>query len=278
MQINYDKEKINAALKDFVRATGINVQFVKADFTSLGLVSPQNRYCAEVQKTVCGKNACAVSDKELLGRCKKSLKSEMHLCHAGLMDVAVPILYEKEIIGYLILGQMKGSKRFDETEGYLSAMGMDIKTMREYYSILPTFESEKMQSVANVAEMLAKFLLLENMMKLSFNPDIQNAVEYINENLCAPLSVEQITKNGNISKNALYRGFKKEFGKTVSGYITAKRIEKAENLLTNTNLSVEEIAGRVGFSSSAYFAANFKRLNGISPLKYRKNGKENFPE
>ena len=82
--------------------------------------------------------------------------------------------------------------------------------------------------------------------------------------------MELIAEKGNVSKNTLYRGFKAAFGTTVSEYINQKRVEKAEKLLLGTDLSVEEISQQTGFSSSAYFAANFKRIKGISPLKFRK--------
>ncbi len=272
MQINYDKEKINAALKDFTRATGINVQFLKSDLSSLGIVFSQNSYCAELQKIPLGKRACSLSDKELLERCKNTLVPEMKICHAGLADVAVPILYEDELIGYLILGQMKTDKAFEDVSDYLEKLGCDTEKMKKHYADLAPFDYEKIKSVSAVSEMLAKFLLLENMLNPSYNLSIHRAVEYINANLSTQLSIEQIARNGNVSKNTLYRGFKKEFGMTVSSYITEKRIEAAEKLLKNTDMTVEEIADRVGFSTAAYFGSNFKKLKGISPLKYRKGG------
>ena len=108
------------------------------------------------------------------------------------------------------------------------------------------------------------------MLKPSYSLSMQAAIEHINANLSASLSVEEIAKNSNISKNTLYRGFKKEFGMTVRDYITQKRMETAEKLLKNTDLSIEEIADKVGFSTSAYFGSVFKKSKGISPLKFRK--------
>ena len=269
VQINYDREKINSALKDFVSATGINIQFLASDFTSLGRAMQKNNYCAEIQSIKEGKKACSCSDKLLLQKCSKTLKPEMHICHAGLTDVAIPIIYEEKVIGYLILGQMKTEKAFEDIEHYLIGLGLPYDTMKYHYDSLVTFNSERIKSVARVAEMLSKFILLENMLNTDYN-DVQRAVEYISNNLSSPLSVELIAKNGCLSKNALYRGFKREFGLTVSKYITEKRIKKAEDLLLNTELTVEDISAKVGFSSSAYFAAIFKSKTDISPLKYRK--------
>ncbi len=275
MQINYDREKITAALKDFVSATGINIQFLSSNFVSLGRAMQKNNYCSEIQSTVCGKKACSCSDKVLLEKCSTTKRPEMHLCHAGLMDVAVPIIYEGELIAYLILGQMKTEKAFDDIKEYLLSLGLSCDIMKQHYDGLVTFDPERIKSVARVAEMLSKFILLENMLNADYK-DVQKAVEYIDENLGNALSVEIITKNGCLSKNALYRGFKREFNMTVSRYITAKRIEKAENLLISTDMSIEDISSAVGFSTAAYFAANFKALKGVSPLKYR-NSLQNKP-
>ena len=52
-------------------------------------------------------------------------------------------------------------------------------------------------------------------------------------------------------------------------YVNGVRLQQAEYLVTETDKSMEEIAGETGFSSSNYFAAAFRRAYGISPLKYR---------
>lgn len=270
MAINYNEERISTALEDFVRATGINIQFVKADFTSFCRAVSPNNYCAKIQATKKGKNACTCSDRAILERCRETGKTELHLCHAGLMDAAVPIEYDGAKIGFLVLGQMKTEKAFEEIKGYLEGLGLGADSMAESYEKLPIFDEDKIKSIARVAEMLARYLLLENMLKTTGYGNIDAAVEYINQNLSEPLSVELIAEKGSVSKNTLYRGFKAAFDMTVSEYVTKKRVERAEKLLLNTELSVEEISQQTGFSSSAYFAANFKRLNGISPLKFRK--------
>ena len=271
MAINYNEEKISAALDDFARATGINIQFVRGDFTSFCRAVDPNNYCAAIQATSSGKKACTCSDQAILNRCRETGKTELHICHAGLMDAAVPVEYNNEKIGYLVLGQMKTEKAFDDVKSYLEGLGLNTESMKESYEKLALFDENKIKSVARVAEMLAKFLLLENMFKPTSYGSIDAAIEYINANLSEPLSIELIAKKGNVSKNTLYRGFKAVFGSTVNEYITRKRIEYAEKLLVSTKLSIEEISVQSGFSSSAYFAANFKKAKGISPLKYRKD-------
>ncbi len=275
MQIEYNKSKIERALLQFTKATGINAVFLKSDFSPLATANGNkktvpNNYCESIQSTEKGKCRCHDSDRMLLTKCAKTRNPETHICHAGLVDVAVPIIYNEEIIGYILLGQMKEDKPFVGIKPYLEDLPLGLKTMEKQYEELALFDPERISSIVSVAEMLAKFLLLENLLKPRFDFGIHAAVEYINDNLKSGLTLTEITRRCGLSKNILYRGFLEEFGMTVGKYITNKRIEKAEELLSETELPIEEISLETGFSSAAYFAATFKRYKGISPLKFRK--------
>ena len=270
MQINYDKAKIEAALNHFTNATGINVKLIKSDFSSLDINCCTNSYCEIIHSTKEGKNRCLNSDKALLTKCSLSRHPETHLCHAGLIDVAVPIILEDDILGYLILGQMKENKPFSSVEKQLKDLSLDMRMISKKYDELAIFNPSKIESIVSVSEMLAKFILFENSLKPRFDYSVQSAVEYINTHLNEALSIKHLTVKCGVSKNTLYRGFKKEFGITIGEYITKKRLEEACELLSTTNLSVEQIAEQIGFSTASYLSAIFKKNKGISPLRFRK--------
>lgn len=252
------------------------MDLLKEDFSFVGNQSfwENKRYCRAVQNTVTGMKACFCSDANLLKRCRDSQKVEMHVCHAGLVDVAAPIIYNETIIGYVIFGQIKIKDDFSELRSYISALGLDENEMESLYSEIEILGEDKIQSVSNIAQMIVKHILLENMLRPDLDDNIQKAVYYINENIAQPMSVQGISKNVGISKSALYRGFHAHFGCTVSRYISRVRIEKAIVLLSDNNLSIEEIALRVGFADGSYFSKTFKKEKGISPLKYRKKSGE----
>lgn len=271
MIINYDKQKLSTVLLDFYNATGIAIQLLKSDFTAFDMEFEfmAKSYCNLIQTTKEGKRRCEESDKALLEKCKKSQKAEMHICHAGLIDVAVPIIYENLIIGYIILGQMRSEKNFSTLQKLVSDLSLDADEMKKCYSRLLLRDDEKIKSVSNLAVMLVEYILLEKMLKPDFNINIEKAMNFINENLEKTLSIEYITKNINISKSVLYKYFRQYKNCTVSEYINMKRIEKAENLLFETSFSVGEISQMVGYSSAAYFTKIFKLQKGITPLQYR---------
>lgn len=272
MIINYDIEKINTTLEDFYKATDININLLKADFSFVSGRSHRKNtgYCYCVQNTSAGKIACRQSDIELLEKCRETKKIQMHICHAGLIDAAAPILYNDVIIGYIIFGEMKSNTDFSDLKGYLASLGVNSDEMEKYYAEIPLFDSDRIQSVSNIMIMLTKYLLLENMLKPRFDDKIQRAIVYINENLTEELSIQKISKNTNVSKSVLYEKFRDTFNCTVSEYINEKRIELSCDFLVKTDLPVEHIAQKVGFSGVSYYGKIFKRLKGSTPLKYRK--------
>ena len=271
MIVNFDIPKINQCLEDFYNATGINMDLLKDDFSFVGehRYWENKRYCKAIQGTKGGHNACLLSDAELLEKSRKSKKAEMHICHAGLMDCAIPIIYADEIIGYILFGQIKTDTDFSKIGEYLASLGLDEHEMERLYEEILFFKESVITSISNIAEMLVKHILLENMLRLNFDDSIGRVVNYINQNLESDLSIQRISQNTNISKSALYRKFQGCFGCTVGEYINDKRIEKATELLKTADLSIEEVSGKVGFSSGSYFCKMFKKKMGVSPFKFK---------
>ncbi len=272
MIINYDIQKIDKVLQDFYNATGINMDLLKDDFTFVGNKSfwENKKYCKAIQSTEEGRRACICSDTTLFKKISISKKAEMHVCHAGLIDASVPIIYNDVIIGYIIFGQMRTDTDFSVFKNYIAGLGLDEKLMEKYYSEISSFDQDKIQSISHLAEIIVKHVLLENMLKPGFDEAIQTAINYIDKNLDKPLTIQSISKNINLSKSVLYRRFRTCFNCTVNEYINKKRIDLSVDLLMKGDLSLEEIAQKIGFTSGSYFSKIFKKEKGISPLKYKK--------
>ncbi len=272
MIVNYDISKISRALDDFYSATGINMDLFRVDFSRVAerSHSKNNRYCSEIQNTAQGAESCCFADIALLEKCRDTKTVQMHTCHAGLVDIAVPILYDNEIIGYIIFGQMKNSRDFSPVLSYVSSIGLDLKKMEGYFNELPLFDSDKIESISSIATMLVKYILLENMLKPCYDDSLQKAVSYISENLSQNISIYTLSKSTGVSKSVLYRRFRTTFDCTVSEYINSLRIDKACDLLLKSDMTVEEISQNLGFVSASYFCKVFKKAKKLSPLKYKK--------
>ncbi|CAN5599047.1 substrate-binding domain-containing protein [soil metagenome] len=89
-------------------------------------------------------------------------------------------------------------------------------------------------------------------------------------------SVDDIGKKIGISRVQLYRKVKALLGYNVNDYILTVRLQKAKYLLLHEELSIAEIAFKVGFASQAYFSTVFKSKFGVTPKAF-KEGKGNQP-
>lgn len=101
------------------------------------------------------------------------------------------------------------------------------------------------------------------------NPTINKAIDYIHNNLDKDLTLDEVANNVYVSSTYLSHLFSKCIKMTFSQYIIHARIRKAKDLLSNTNLSIMDIALECGFNSQSYFANVFKKLEGLTPKEYR---------
>ncbi|MGI6546351.1 MAG: AraC family transcriptional regulator [Fastidiosipilaceae bacterium] len=103
------------------------------------------------------------------------------------------------------------------------------------------------------------------------NPLLTKTLAYINHNLYENLSLEKIADELFVSKYYMSHFFKAQTGYTPLQYIMRRRIGEAQSLLLSTDLSVTEIATRVGFNNSNQFYVQFKKYIGISPSLYKQH-------
>ena len=272
MIINYDIPQIQKALHDFHVSTGVTIDLLKEDFTPV----IQNRlafqgYCARIQATAVGKAACKMSDETLLMRCRSSRKTEMHFCQAGLIDAASPIFYDDEIVGYIIFGQIRGDLDFSVLREYINELHLDPDLMEYLYKKNVFCDFEKVNCLCNVAAMLINHILFKNMLTPNVDKSLQAALAYIDNNFNNELSILSISKATGVSKSALYKKFHTALGCTVSEYINKKRVKYAAALIQSSDLSMEAIAQKAGFSNVSYFSRTFKKLRGVPPIVFKKS-------
>ncbi|HJA93096.1 MAG TPA: AraC family transcriptional regulator [Candidatus Eisenbergiella merdipullorum] len=94
--------------------------------------------------------------------------------------------------------------------------------------------------------------------------------QYVNEHCDSKLSLSEASRLLNVDKSHFCRIFKKALKCSFIQYTSLVRICRAEEMLTETDKSIAEIAYETGFASTAYFIKTFKQRRGYTPLAYRK--------
>lgn len=105
------------------------------------------------------------------------------------------------------------------------------------------------------------------------DPDVVQALEMIREQAVSGLTVGKLVAFLNIAQNTLRRRFLKYLGRTPEQEIKRVRIERARELLAETDLSYAKIAELTGYGAQEYFAKSFLQEVGVTPKVFRQKSK-----
>lgn len=99
---------------------------------------------------------------------------------------------------------------------------------------------------------------------------LQKMISYIQRYYAQSISLKQVSASAGISRSEAGRCFKKYFAQSPMNYVILYRLKCAQELLTQTSLSINEIAYQCGFNDASYFVKVFKKHLNLTPSEYRK--------
>ncbi|MDX2052201.1 MAG: AraC family transcriptional regulator [Polyangiaceae bacterium] len=102
-------------------------------------------------------------------------------------------------------------------------------------------------------------------------------LDWLEENFAQTILVETLAERAHMSRSTLERLFTKCFGTSPLNYVIELRLSKAEALLTETELSVSEVAAAVGIDNPRYLSRLFRQHLGLPPLAFRQQARRGAP-
>ncbi|RED63770.1 response regulator [Cohnella lupini] len=99
-------------------------------------------------------------------------------------------------------------------------------------------------------------------------------VKHVDSHYAEDLTLQNIAERFFLSREYISRKFKQQFQENLSDYIERIRMDKAKLLLMNPQYRIVQIANLVGYKDEKYFSKVFKKLEGLSPNEYRKQGNQ----
>lgn len=274
MDYIFNKEKLGQALYDFYSSTGIATALYDAFGKSVA-GSVHSPYCAYIRKCEKCVKLCSQSNLTNIKEVFKDREIRRYTCHAGLVEIIFPVVYEGVLIAYIQIGQFR-----DEEEKYSSSENLS-KIAKDYgisedellslYEKLPLVSEKRLQSIYHLLDILVKSFWQDGLITCNRSMLSVKIERYIEERIDTKISLNDLCSEFFLSKNALYRLFGEEFHSTVNDFITKKRLKRAEELLQySPELNVTEISSLSGFPDYNYFIRLFKKHRGKTPLQYRK--------
>ena len=272
MPLKIDIENMSRLMEDFYVLTGIRmVLFDEEEREILSYPSEGVPFCREMRKNPEFLRVCRECDQGAFHRCRQEGGLTVYRCHAGLMEAAAPLYENGKIIGYLMFGQVgSGSTR--------AALTRELTAICESYRCSPppglrsvAIRSQRqIRASAKILEACTGYIRLQDL-AVSHRDELMSLLDtYITAHLSEDLSVASLCRALSVSRSSLYRLFPGDASGGIAAFVRRRRIEAATEFLRTTDLSIGEIAQRVGFSDEQYFRRLFRRQTGFSVREARR--------
>ena len=236
-------------------------------------------------------------------------KPFIYICHAGLIDFAIPITVDGLYLGALMAGQVLLAQDNSENKPDRILQGvsntLELSSNSEFqqsYSLLPVMRLEKIIALANMLSHVGDYCIEQAALREAFiqgsknpttelfsNPIIykinaiestkaeakepnkllQPALNYIKKHPQEKITLSKVAALCSISTSYFSKLFAKENLGNLSDYVNHIKMERAKELLVSNDWSIGTIAESLSFDDSGYFIKVFKHYTGKTPLEYR---------
>jgi AraC-like DNA-binding protein/ligand-binding sensor protein len=121
-----------------------------------------------------------------------------------------------------------------------------------------------------ISDMIRRFMMQAfDLARAKHSDVVFKVTNYIKRNCAERLSLDTLASEAFLSKSYLSSIFKHELGMSVTSYITNVRIEKSKRMLLEDKSNMAFIAAQCGFKDQSYFTKVFKKVTGLSPMKFK---------
>ena len=204
----------------------------------------------QIRDLVITKNSSSVL--ALINDIFKDIKKTADLTPSEIRNIVLELVFC--ITGAMRSAISEYSIPYDETNDVLTKL-LEFKDLKDMESWVLQVAQNSIATIENVDS--------------KYSPLLKKVIEYVNQNYMEDINLKFLSMEFNISADYLGKMFKNEVGDTFTNFLNEKRIEKAKELLLNTNLKTNEISQKVGYLNTNYFYTLFKKSTGVSIQEYK---------
>ncbi|MBD0382171.1 response regulator transcription factor [Paenibacillus sedimenti] len=227
-------------------------------------------------KTIEKKEAVTYSGKDLFAVYDEAVSALREMLIEGNPDKVQPMV--SHWVAYL------NDQRFppETVKDWILKLVLDLKLklksmqlFRNHFSVeILHRELLEMDTLEEMGEWMVHFftsffVVAGEVKVLSKRPEVLDACQYVSLHLNKKISLDEVAEQLFLNPSYFSRLFKKETGETFIEYVNRMKVERAKELLDQTNLSVAKICESLGYDNHSYFIKMFKTVAGVTPQEYR---------
>jgi AraC-like DNA-binding protein/ligand-binding sensor protein len=242
-------------------------------------------FCGEIKKSTKGAQYCIKCRQHSFLKASKTDCTYIGRCYLGITEIVKPVHIGGRLSAVIYLGNIIHASEYADTLNRIrkhnQKMGINEEILSNALNTIGIVNSDEINECVELVNMLYKSLMFAYTSSLLSDkkpsPSIykktsfltQCIKDYVEEYYATGISVEQLARLYFVNSNYLRNLFKKQTGMNFTDYFNKIRIEKASEMIKNSEKRIIDISMEVGFNNVTYFNRLFKQYKGLSPNKYR---------
>ena len=264
-------DKLATLLKHLHICMGLKFALMDDQAREIFTSSTQTDFCAAVKSAAGGLERCLGCDAAALREVTATQKMKKYRCHCGLIEAALPVVENGQVIAFILLGQfLDETPREKQWRRSLSLLDWypDGEGLSDCYSRLRQVSSEELSSLIEIVHACIAEVRLQGMLSAAQMSDGRRLTEYIAQHYSRPITLDELSRRLGLSVRQTSRILFSKYGQNFTQMRTEARMAAAAEFLREDRLSISEISVRLGYSCPNHFHTAFKKYYGKTASQY----------
>ncbi len=220
------------------------------------------RCCALLQARPGGRERCLKLDRDQCRVAQERGELTVYTCHANLMEAIAPVKIGDQCAGFVIIGQFRAQDSHPPA-------GFTAAERKAFYE-LPEVPAEELAARLALFSSLVDYIASRESVILPGVRKYDLILRYIDRHLAEKIALPRLAAEVGMSVSGLTHYLRSNFRTSFKEILIDKRISLAAKLLRDQpELTVAEVAAKVGYDDEYYFSRLFHRERGVPPGKFR---------
>lgn len=268
------QEKAQEILDVFTELFSIRIAFFTAEGHELkvGKSKPLCKYCQLLRDRLDYDDVCLSLDNRMRQAAVHAGQSVSYTCHGGMTESVTPVIMDEVLIGFLMIGQFRTSP--GPVPSVISRKWkkqIGNSELHQAFEVTPCYPKKQTEQILKLFNILVDFILYRHMIELYGSHSIQPLMNFLQTHMEENLILSEGAEILMQSKSSLAHKFKKVTGKSFKRYQIDLKLNKADEYFSkHPEMTIREVAARLGYDDPYYFSRLYKKYRGHSPLKTKK--------
>jgi len=264
---------IQKIFDNFAATVNKKVVFFSPDGKILtsGLNCRNSEFCRIVQTKIFGDERCSLTDIAKMDESVRKKGLVCYRCHAGIQEAVTPIYVENQLAGFAMIGQFRTTRKISSAVKKACPTPAVYEKLEAAFNKLPYYPPGKLRDVLGMFSMLVDYIVTKELVTVHGDRIGSRIDAFIDVNLHRAITLAEVAKHTGKSCSTISHFFRQKLDTSFKRHLLEKKLEKAEEYFhLHPEMSIEEVAEKIGFNDQFYFSRLYRKYRGIPPSEYRR--------